>query len=45
MKDEIMKCMINRLPELILKCHCIGARADFKISNYNYEYEEEANEN
>lgn len=35
------ECMINRLPELILKCRCIGARPKFIITNYNYEYEEE----
>lgn len=37
------KCMINGLPELILKCQCIGARPDFTITNYDYEYEEEMN--
>lgn len=40
------ECMINRLPELILKCKCIGASPNFTISNYeyNYEYEEENNQ-
>lgn len=35
------ECMVNRLPELILKCRCIGARPDFTIANYDYTYEEE----
>lgn len=37
------ECMIKSLPELILKCHCIGVRPDFTISNYEYKYEEENN--
>lgn len=37
------ECMLNRLPELILKCRCIGCRPGFTISNYDYEYEEEIN--
>lgn len=35
------ECMVNRLPELILKCRCIGARPNFAITNYDYTYEEE----
>ena len=35
------ECMINRLPELICKCRLLGYRPDFTISNYDYEYEEE----
>ena len=35
------ECMINRLPELILKCRSIGACPDFTITSYSYEYEEE----
>lgn len=37
------ECMINRLPELICKCRILGCRPDFTISNYDYEYEEENN--
>lgn len=37
------ECMIKSLPELILKCQVIGARPEFTIANYDYEYEEDMN--